>query len=161
MLFLAFWNIPWKIKTTNALVERFKHWVVYFGFDNFWSLFAPNPPTKNFRISFIVELKNGTRKAIQIPEFKVKNNQQFITKVRFLKLFNLLLVLKDVGALQGMCRYILRNYQETSAEAVDVRAVHIIRYFEPSVNLNELGLPWLSETIYTYENRTNPPESLQ
>lgn len=144
-----FWCLPENFLVRKITHRLFSRMVIWCGLDNFWSLFAPQPVSKNFLIGFEIEFTDGTCIPWKFTEFKVKDDFQFIKKTRVIKWHNMLLSQKDIEPKEAVCRFILQEFLKQNDTNKQPTLVHILRYYQPEQFIIE-DINWLSRRAYTY-----------
>lgn len=144
-----FWCLPPDYLLRKITHTLFARAVIWCGLDNFWSLFAPQPVSKNFLIGFEIECADGTCIPWKLPEFKMKNDFQHIEKTRIIKWHNMLLSQKDAEPKEAVCRYILQEFLNQNDTGKKPSLIHIIRYYQPEQFFID-DINWLSRRAYTY-----------
>lgn len=149
-ILLLFWCLPEGYFFRNILHEYGSKFICWAGLDNYWSLFAPQPVSKNFLIGFEIEFQDGTIQAWKLPEYTLKNDYQWAPHFRFIKMHNQLLSQKDIIPKEAICNYILREFQKTNELAKIPVKIHILRFYEPAGEMQRALFPWLSQRIFTH-----------
>jgi len=149
-LFLFVWCLPEPFNLENYKVKygKFIYWA---GLDNYWSLFAPQPLSKNYLIGFELEFADGTIQSWQLPEYTLKDNYQTAPHFRFIKMHNQLLAQKDPIPQEAICRYVLNDFISHNATAMQPIKIHLIRFYESEQMITLMQIPWLSQRVFTYE----------
>ncbi|RYC67729.1 hypothetical protein [Spirosoma sordidisoli] len=150
-LFLLFWCLPEGYFFRDLLHTKLGRYICWAGLDNYWSLFAPRPISKNFLIGFEIELANGTVVAWKLPPYTLKDDYQLTDHFRFIKMHNQLLSQKDPIPKEAICRYVLRQYRPQQDAANPAIRVHLLQYYEPPVNGTFQLIPWMSQVVYTHD----------
>lgn len=147
---LLFWCLPKEYIMRKILHKLFARYIIWCGLDNYWALFAPHPPSKNFIISFEVQFSDGSTKPWEIMELKLKDQFQVIDKTRYLKWYIVLLSQTDEICKEALCKYILKEFQKTNKNQTPEQ-INIIKHYETPNHLKILGMPWLSYIAFSFK----------
>ena len=151
IILLLFWCLPEGYLFRQILHIRFGKYIYWAGLDNYWALFAPNPISRNFLISFELEFEDGKVKPWKLDEFTIKNGYQYTTHFRYVKMHNQLLSQTDPVPKEAICRYVYREFLKTQEIHAPLSKIHIIRFYEPTLKKSPFQLPWLSQRTFTYD----------
>ncbi len=148
---LQFWCLPESYFFREQLHRHLGKYICWAGLDNYWSLFAPQPVSKNFLLGFELEFADGTVRPWILPEYSLQEGYQLARSIRFVKWHNQLLSQKDPVPRRAICKFILRTFEkENVGQPLPVR-VHILRFYEPAALGTPALLPWLSKKAFTYK----------
>lgn len=147
---LLFWSLPpssFLSRVTHRSVGKF---VCFICLDQYWSLFAPNPVSKNFLIGFEIEFEDGTVKSFELPEYTLVNGYQRAQNAHFVKLHNQYLSQPESVPKEAICSYVLQEFHKNYTGNKRVKTVHLFKSFEAERG-NILGIDWLRNKVYSLE----------
>lgn len=148
-MLLLFWCLPEGYVFRELLHRTLGNYICWAGLDNYWALFSPQPVSKNFLLSFEIELENGKIIPWKLPEYEIFDGYQQTSHFRFIKMHNQLLSQKDPIPKEAICKYIYQTFREQDGNGNIPTHIHIIRYYEPVASM--LEIPWLSQRVFTYQ----------
>jgi hypothetical protein len=146
-----FWCLPEGYIMRKIIHRLFYNQVVWCGLDHYWSLFAPNPVSSIVLISFEIKFTDTTSIPWTIPEFKIKDGFQYITKARDLKWYYSLISSEYEAPKEAVCKYILHAFMSGSNNEKVPDMIQIILHFKPKGLIKFLNFSGLRHIAYTYK----------
>jgi len=153
LLVAVFWQLPgWRL--WRVILDPLAPLIHWLGFEQYWGMFAPDPPTSDRDLVVILKLPSGAALVWEPPRLHTLSRWDAFLEFRYRSYEHDILYDEDSPACRAaLAEYLLRKYDFDDQRPLAVAFSYLDRELAPP-GQKDVGTRMVRAVFFTYE----PPE---